>query len=371
MATDAIRLSRRRLLGVAAGAATLSQFTGCQSLSSFKNSSAPPISAAQLPDGQYSLSTLNIAPGHKDVVPPLVDNRCHGGCRSPLNTDVVVFERRPGWHFYILDDANHRIKHRITASEGEHFYGHGTYSKDGTRLYATANRYGTGEGLIVVYDSSADYRRLDTFELPGIGPHEIRLHPDGQTLLVALGGIETHPDYGRMKLNLPTMDPALLMVDRHTGTLKARFRPSHHQLSCRHLDVSPDGTVWVGYQFQGAEHETPPQIGCYRKGAFQEPALPEHLLLRLRNYIASVAVCASTGMVGVTAPRGGLALFLEGNTQQVLHTASIPDCAGIKAQRNGSFIVTSGTGGIYSVAPKLGNKAQLAHPEIAWDNHLI
>ena len=40
------------------------------------------------------------------------------------------------------------------------------------------------------------------------------LMPDGETFVVANGGIETHPDYGRAELNLETMDPSVAFVDR-------------------------------------------------------------------------------------------------------------------------------------------------------------
>ena len=34
----------------------------------------------------------------------------------------------------------------------------------------------------------------------GVGPHEVVLMPDGATLVVANGGIRTHPDRDRAKL---------------------------------------------------------------------------------------------------------------------------------------------------------------------------
>ena len=56
------------------------------------------------------------------------------------------------------------------------------------------------------------------------GPHEIRLLPQGDTLVVANGGIETHPDSGRSKLNLPTMRPNLAYITID-GALKDRVAP--------------------------------------------------------------------------------------------------------------------------------------------------
>ena len=56
---------------------------------------------------------------------------------------------------------------------------------------------------------------------------------DGETLVVANGGIATHPDLPRVKLNLPTMAPSLCFVDRRSGALQAgtdaRPRPASAQ----------------------------------------------------------------------------------------------------------------------------------------------
>ena len=36
---------------------------------------------------------------------------------------------------------------------------------------------------------------------------------DGRTIAVANGGIATHPDFDRVKLNLATMEPSLVRLD--------------------------------------------------------------------------------------------------------------------------------------------------------------
>src|SRR5690606_18352847 len=105
------------------------------------------------------------------------------------------------------------------AVPGEHFVGHGVFSPDGSRLYAPASRYDEGKGIVVVYDATQGFRRIATYDLQGTGPHELTLHPDGETLIIGLGGILTHPDYDRIKLNLDTMDPALILMNRRSGNI--------------------------------------------------------------------------------------------------------------------------------------------------------
>ncbi|MEQ9544846.1 MAG: DUF1513 domain-containing protein [Marinobacter sp.] len=374
MATDSttaapVNPARRRLLAAVAGTLVASQTAGCQWLISSGDSSDIHVGATRVADGSYGLQGVT---GDGQVLwQQTVKARCHGGCSRPDSDHTVVFERRPGWRFYVLELRTGAILHEVKAAAEEHFYGHGVFSQDGRRLYATVNRYETGEGIIAVFDVASGYRRVDSLLLNGIGPHEIRLHPDGRTLVVALGGIQTHPDYPRLKQNLASMSPALVLLDRHTGQITGRYQPSNHQLSCRHLDVSPDGQVWVGYQYQGPDYQAPPLIGHLDGENYREIQLPGVLRRRMANYTASVAVSPVTGQVAITAPRGGVTIVLDGADGHVLREVDIPDCAGAKALREGTFMITSGTGQVTFVPPSPGSNREITHHNLQWDNHLI
>lgn len=300
-----------------------------------------------------------------------IPERCHGGCLSPTAPRAVVFARRPGHHFYVVDADQHQISHRVAAGDGYHFYGHGVFDPDGRYLYVTANRLHDAMGLVRVYDADDGYRHVRDIALDGIGPHEIRLMPDGKTLAVGLGGIKTHPDYGRVKLNLGKMDPALLLVDRHSGDVTARHRPSHHQLSCRHLNVSADGTVLAGYQFQGPEWETHPLL-CRLgpDGAFSELALDDTLTASLQQYTASVAISRQQPLALVTAPRGHKAIMLNHQSGKLLGEYALPDAAGARCDGAGGFLVSSGQGGLYRIEPGKPDAVALADLPLHWDNHL-
>lgn len=299
-----------------------------------------------------------------------VPERGHGGCRRPFANQVVMFSRRPGRHYQVIDFRNGELVRQINAEKDHHFYGHGVFSTDGKLLYATANHYPTGKGRILVYDAEHEYRMQGSLEVDGIGPHEVRLHPDGRALVVALGGIKTHPDYDRIKLNLSDMQPALLLVDRFTGRTLQRHEPSHHQLSCRHLDVSKEGIVVAGYQFEGPVWESPPLIARLdtAKSAFSELVLPAPDQASLNNYIASVAIDPASHLVALTAPRGNRAVLLDYMTSEHLSTIDITDVAGAIADRQGAFMFSSGAGGLFR------SRASRANPigsnDLRWDNHL-
>lgn len=362
-------LSRRTLLksGSAALLSSLLPVSGWAGADGSRLARA--VSAARLASGENGASGIDDQ-GNRLWQLPLPE-RCHGGCFTPAREQVLVFERRPGWRFHVIDSASGTLLRSVEAEPGEHFYGHGVFSPEGRYLYATVNRYDEAAGVIAVYDREQDYQRVATYPLNGIGPHELRLHPDGDTLVIALGGIETHPDYDRIKLNLDTMAPALVLMNRHDGTIRARFRPSHHQLSLRHLDVTPAGEIYAGYQFQGPAHQILPLVARYRKGEFSEIRFGEDLLTQIDHYIASVAAHPEDGTIAVTAPRGGLVAIFDGASGKVRQTPAITDCAGAFPLAGGGFLISSGQGGLYRVTTDQPDADAVASTDLWWDNHFI
>ncbi|WP_227545914.1 DUF1513 domain-containing protein [Marinobacter fonticola] len=328
------------------------------------------LSAVDGPDGQHFVAGFDPVGRTRFKLP--VEDRCHGGCQRPASDQALLFARRPGRHFYVIDTRRGEHAARVEAGNEFHFYGHGVFSPDGRYLYVTANHFPSGQGVIRVYDASENYRQVTDYTLNGIGPHELRLHPDGETLVIALGGIKTHPDYDRIKLNLDTMAPALLLMDRRTGTIRQRYTPSDHQLSCRHLDVGPDGTVIAGYQYQGPEWEAPPLIARLDgiTGEFNEIALPEDQQALLRNYTASIAVHPHTPFCAITAPRGSRVVLIDYHNGTYLHSIEVPDVAGALPLADGQFVVSSGNGSVQLIHPHKKTTKLLTHLDLRWDNHL-
>lgn len=303
-----------------------------------------------------------------------VADRCHGGCNRPLARQAVMFARRPGRHAYVVDTHDQRLNQVIAAGNGYHFYGHGVFSRDERLLYATLNHFPTGQGLVRVYDANARYRAVMDLDVGGIGPHELRLHPDGEHLLVALGGIRTHPDYARIKLNLDTMQPAVLMLNRRTGVIVQRWTPSDPQLSCRHLDISDTGVAMIGYQYQGPRWNNPPLIARLdtHSGEFRELHLPPLIQHQLRNYTASVVISRSHPYAVVASPWGGHALLLDYQSGKLLQTFQLRDVSGVLAQSDGTFILSTGLGGLYRVSADSAEPTLLVRQQsVHWDHHLI
>ncbi len=83
-----------------------------------------------------------------------------------------------------------------------------------------------------------------------------------------MDGIETHPDFGRTKLNLDRMEPSLAVIDTLSGTLieKHELPPDFRQLSTRHIALSGNHDIWFACQYEGAHDDLPPLIGRFRRG---------------------------------------------------------------------------------------------------------
>ncbi|PPK53065.1 DUF1513 domain-containing protein [Marinobacter persicus] len=364
-----MELSRRQLLKAGIAGSLSATLTGCNLLPRKTGAMPEQYSGAiGLPDGSFGVGAID-RNGTLLWQSPMA-TRGHSGCNRPGGQEVVFFERRPGWSFYVLDANNGARKHHIQALEGEHFVGHGVFSPDGRWLYATGSRYESGEGIITVYDANNSYRRARAFELNGIGPHQLTLHPDGETLVVGLGGILTHPDYDRIKLNLNSMDPALILVNRHSGRITGRFRPPHPHQSTRHVDVSSEGKIYAAYQYQGPLYETLPLLARLENGQLREFRFDDETQARLANYIASVIAHPENDLVAAASPVGGTAIVFEGRTGKLLARASIPDCAGVQALAGGDFLISSGRGKLVRLG-RDNRPRELASLPLYWDHHLV
>lgn len=271
---------------------------------------------------------------HDIVVQPIVNIQNNQNNQNRLNAhncqrDVVVLGRRPSESFWVLDTATGQVKFAIKATTNRHFYGHACYSLDGSKLYVTENDTISLAGKIGIYDAHDNYSKVAEFDSHGIGPHELIMHPDGETLVIANGGIKTE-QASREELNLDTMRPSLTYLSRHDGTLLEQIIPEHNQMSVRHLAIHDDGTVMIGIQFQGEKHINVPLVLTHHRGDsdFKPLVMPNNHWQCFHQYIASVAVDSERNLLCVTTPIGGCAAIYDLNTRMLIDTVRLPDCAG-------------------------------------------
>ncbi len=326
------------------------------------------VSAARKQNGAYALFGLNDE-GDISFEVPLPD-RGHAAAAHPSQPEIVSFARRPGRFALVVDCAEGLIRQVLEPPKGRHFYGHGTYSKDGRYLFTSENDFENSIGMIGVWIADRWYERIGEFPSNGIGPHDVKLMPDGKHLVVANGGIETHPDSGRQKLNIPVMEPNLTYLTLE-GEVTEQLTLPHkmHKNSIRHLGVGSDGLVAFGMQWQGDVHSSPALIGLHKRG--QKARLmevPDHLHQRLKGYVGSIAYSPAMNLIAASSPRGGLLLLMNAKTGHLVDAIEESDVCGI-AFKGKDLIRSAGSGEI-----SISKGATMLHHQsfsYQWDNHLV
>ncbi|MCQ1573643.1 DUF1513 domain-containing protein [Neorhizobium galegae] len=330
-----------------------------RSLMALERADAVYASGFRAPDGSFGVATVSERGEIIDRV--ALPARAHGMAYSTATGRTVAFARRPGTFAMVFDPSRQTEPVMITSPEGRHFYGHGHFSPDGTRLYASENDFDGNRGMIGVYDARDKFRRIGEFDAHGIGTHDMTVSDDGKLLVIANGGIETHPDFGRTKLNVDRMEPSLVLLHAKTGALIQRHRlpASLKRLSTRHLDIAENDRIWFACQWEGARNALPPLAGWFSKGEdLSFVSLPEETTIRLGNYVGAIAVNRRDGVVGLTSPVGGAAVTLDAKTGAVVKEEAIRDAAGVAPAAHG-IAVSSYDG-----------KFNETRSQVAWDQHI-
>jgi uncharacterized protein len=374
-------ISRRHLLtrSALAGLAAAGALTGLDARVLAREAKGLYLSARADREGKFFASGFD-ADGAKLFDLPM-PARGHGSAVSPdgrpSGRQAVFFGRRPGRFALVIDTANGTVAHTIPAIEDRAFAGHGRFVKGGRLLLATEIDYAGKRGLIGLYDAADSFRRIGEWQTGGLDPHDLRLLPDGRTLIVANGGILTHPEVQRMKLNLDSMDSSVAFIDIRDGSLieQRRLPGEFFQLSLRHMAVTAEGETVIAMQYEGPSNDLVPLVGLARPGRDIEMLdMPDAAWSRLRNYCGSAAVDAGGTILGVTSPRGGRALFWEAATRRPLPPLDLADGCGLAAAPvPGRFIVSNGLGALVEYDPLNGRTRALdsGFAGARWDNHIF
>jgi uncharacterized protein len=302
-----------------------------------------------------------------------VPMRAHGCAIDPRDpVRVVYFARRPGTQAFEFDRTTNAIHTGFATPRGRHFAGHGLFSTDGNWLFTTEHDFEKVRGVIAVRDARtfAVAAEIDT---QGIDPHEIAWSADGSRLIVANGGILTHPRSYRRKLNIPTMDPSLSIIDAVTGKCIEQWRLPDHLLSIRHLAVAADGRVAVGLQYEGEPEHAPAIVALYTPGSGLQPlALPDVARAQTRGYVASIALSETCDAVAAACPYGkGIACWslAQGEFRSFIPAA---ETYGVSRLADGALIASQRDGTLYALADAQSRSRFVTidrESPIRWDDH--
>jgi len=366
MVTDMLRRQALALGSLLFSACTLGGWT------LFKKKGESPLLLSARDDGNGHHYAVGYRVDGTQVFATPVAQRCHDIINHPHLPIALFVARRPGTQSYLIDLRDGRLLQTITSQPDRHFYGHAVIHSSGEWLYATENdTTDPGRGVLGVYRfAGQQLEYTGEISTHGIGPHQVSWMPDGETLVVANGGIRTEAE-SRVEMNLNAMEPSLVLLQRD-GTLLSKETLAQQMNSVRHMAIASDGTIVTGQQFMGPSHEPSELLAIKRPGQpFQAFPVAQEQLQSMGHYTASVAIHNELRLVALTAPRGNRFFIWDLDSALVRLDASLPDCAGVGAVADG-FVVTSGQGRcrFYNCrqSPLLARPLEL--PSGLWDNHL-
>ena len=295
--------------------------------------------------------------------------RGHAVVAHPSKPKAVVFARRPGNYAMVLNCCDGSILQRLEAPLGSHFYGHGTFLDSGKTLCTTENNYSTGRGRIGFWDAERGYQRLYDIDSGGVGPHQLLSLKDQKTLVVANGGIRTHPKHGRKKLNLDIMRSNLTYLTPEGDFLgKLEIEEKFHHLSIRHLDINDNDQVIFAMQWEGKQDYYGPLVGMHIIGGVcRYIEAPEPEQIKMKAYTGSICYNSNGDRFAISSPRGGRVQIFSG-TGDFLRGWSNIDVSGLAPLKEG-FMITTGNGRIAKLS--VMEEMVISQSTLHWDNHLL
>jgi len=326
---------------------------------------------------EYALGWVN--PNNRKNDLALANFRGHGLAQNPAKPEhIIMFARRPGTQGIRLNLISGELDGHFTSATDRHMQGHGCFSADGNFIFCTESEISSGRGKVTVRDAQS-FELINEFDSHGIGPHEIALMPDGLTLVIANGGLLTHPDSGRKILNLESMRSSLTYIDSRNGALISEYFVAEKKASIRHLDVADDGTVAIALQVQrkGMKHnELTPLAAIHKPGEnIQMLHAPETLTTKLNDYMGSVAINNQHRIVAFTSPKGDLAMFWHLDDLSLQGYHAFHDVCGLTISQDNKYFVLSNSAGkirqINAANLKLEREKSLGFAKASWDNHMI
>lgn len=344
------------------------------------------ISAASDGDDKHWVIGLraNAAGGLDTVFRNQLPARAHHVAINAARGFYVVLARRPGTWMALGDLATGALHAEIQVPADRHLFGHGVFSAASDFFYTTESDFEDMQGdsgrlvewRVVGEGPAARLERVREFPSYGVGPHELLLHPDGNTLIVANGGIRTHPAHDRVNLNIDTMQPSLAYIDRTSGDLlEQHYMPDEfHQSGIRHLDVNADGLVALAMQFEGEPFMDVPLLATHRRG--EELRLLKasaEVQPQMKQYVGALRFDRSGRYFAASCPKGNMITFWDAEAGTLLHSTRARDGCGVCAVQDG-FVFSTGTGRVAHIdlaSEEVVDYATAAEEaKVFWDNHM-
>ena len=304
-----------------------------------------------------------------------LDHRAHDLALINSINQICLVSRRPNNKLTIIDLNQGKVKQEIIAPAGRHFYGHAAYNVFSKLLYVTENNYKYNDnraGVIAIYDPFNSYKRVGEINSNGIGPHEIKINSIGN-IVIANGGILTHPDYPRIKLNLTNINSNISIIDSNSGRLinVLQLHKSLKSNSIRHLDLDEEDNLFFACQnYSNNNKKQLPLIFSYYNKKISNFSVPYNIYKNIKNYSGSIKVSNLRNLIYVSFPKGNKVLIWDKNNFNFKSVVDIDDGCGIAVDgKNDQTYFSNGLGNIFYLEGNKRNKL-LFSSNYQFDNHL-
>ncbi|WP_374351461.1 DUF1513 domain-containing protein [Chitinimonas sp.] len=257
----------------------------------------------------------------------------HGIAIDPrCTTRVLVFEKiGPG--ACEVDLASGRQMQAIAPAPGHHFYGHGAFSADGGRVFATETALDGLSGAISVRDGdSLDY--LESFPTHGHKPHDCLLIDDGKVLVVANAGSGRFGEAA-----------SVCYVEVDTGRLLERMTLDTLEFNAGHLAIAADGGLaLVSAPRDGLDASHSGGVSLRRAGEAMHAVSPGAAIPRsLQGETLSVAIDPDGRYAISCTPDADLVCIWDMHSQALVKTLSLLRPRGVTLTADGQhFEITYG-----------------------------
>ncbi len=310
---------------------------------------------------QYYVAAAN-AQGEVVYQLPLAARGHEVALAKPEQQLGICVARRPGDFAQLFNPFSGEALAQLNPPENRHFYGHACFSDDAQRIYLTAGDTASSQGYVLVYQRQPQHWQLSQqWPLDGLGPHQLLLLPDNR-LVVAVGGIHTQ---GRKKLNLDSMQSALVYLDSETGQHLLTRKLSNPKLSIRHLAYSPQSdSVWLACQ--GQDPQQPAESLIYSQQGLGECIALEpgaDYWAIFNQYIGSI-ICHQ-GQVLASSPRAGKLASWSEQHGELERLMQYDDVCGL-AQTTDAWHASTGQGWLIHQSDDLSRQ----RTSLQWDNHM-
>lgn len=159
----------------------------------------------------------------------------HSFYQNPNNPLQFFAFVKEGYHSACLDLLSDKDPKYFDSTKNCFFYGHAQFSSDGKIIYAT-ERTGTGKGKIVLRDSKT-LEVINTFLLPGFGPHDMVLCNEGRCIAVVVDNFVQ--SVGKFSAS------EVLLLDSSSGKILNKSTLDDEELCLGHLDIFQDSVFAV------------------------------------------------------------------------------------------------------------------------------